>query len=177
MKLRKYIDTKLICGCLCSLAVGCIVGYKVGYGTIQDVYSNLKTSYDTQQEQLHEYENQINNTPLPVITSTPAASSANADGIKTQMQDYLDALAEVTDGVVLRTEAYSEQVYNMYISNDWYGVAENEKLQLAQNLYTACRTQYNALANNSGNISLTLYDMHGVVLAKSTLTKGMQIKK
>lgn len=109
-------------------------------------------------------------------TSSSTYGNSEAD-TKRLMQLFLDDFQNDYPNTILKVEAYSDKVFNIWFSNDWYSLNDQEKESLANNFYTSIKNRYIEVSGKSdGLMSLTLYDQNSKTLAKSKTFGGIELK-
>ncbi len=109
-------------------------------------------------------------------TSSSTYGNSEAE-TKHLMQLFLDDFQNDYPDTILKVEAYSDKVFNIWFSNDWYSLNNQEKESLANNLYTSIKNRYIEVSGKSdGIMSLTLYDPNSKTLAKSKTFGGIELK-
>lgn len=175
---------------------------KLQYNSLQSRYDDLTKEYYDYKEAMKPYEQQkdadkqaaiaeqpvkeIENTPKPEVNNSDNSQKANTSNsygnseaeTKRLMQLFLDDFKNTYPDTILKVEAYSDAVFNIWFSNDWYLLNEQEKESVANNLYTSIKNRYIEVSGKSdGIMSLTLYDQNSKTLAKSKTFGGIDLKK
>lgn len=111
-------------------------------------------------------------------TKTDTSTNSNSEtDTKRLMQLYLDDFKNNYPDTILKVEAYSDKVFNIWFSNDWYSLNDQEKESLANNFYTSVKNRYIEVSGKSdGIMSLTFYDQNSKTLAKSKTFGGIELK-
>lgn len=104
--------------------------------------------------------------------SKEAMDKVRTDTFTTFNQSLIDS----SNGIILDITIVSEDVYFMYVSNQWYLSSQQDKQYFAEEMLKGFKQIHKNLYGDR-IMTLCIYDESGVEVAKSKMTGGMKIKK